>query len=192
MFQTPSRFIRQAISGTGSVQQPTPSPVISCEPTDGISAKVLEALKSLQDQLTELKKKQNEEVPVTAVKSTRTPKELLSAVHSTVKHLSERIENPVRWNTSVSFTDSTNKVVTQEIINACINEKVSVAVVQKAVHKYFLTLRRRSKIIDKGTMDIVKRKQRTLQRKHNVRCMTFCLYYMFSCIISLRRNHTIA
>ena len=132
--------------------------------------KILAALKSLQDQVAELKS--STATSSTAATVAVPPKEKIakelsvsslvvtcyilineplvpyqSAIHSTVKHLQDHIENAMEWNTSIrymhydhnwwtcittyiSFTDIANRSVTDTIVAACQSEKFPAAVVR--------------------------------------------------------------
>ncbi|KAL5469021.1 hypothetical protein EMCRGX_G030196 [Ephydatia muelleri] len=63
--------------------------------------------------------------------SKKAPKELLTSIHSVVRHLRERLDAPMQWDTSSGFSSPENMRVTSEITTACVNEKYPASVVQR-------------------------------------------------------------
>eukprot|EP00731_Ephydatia_muelleri_P026472 Em0018g572a len=130
----------------------------------------LEAIKSLQEQVADLQAKSTQPA-VSSIQQCavckKAPKELLTSIHSVVRHLRERLDAPMQWDTSSGFSSPENMRVTSEITTACVNEKYPAPVVQKATKKYFTTLKRRSRLQTNNKLPDERKKQRRLQRKHH-------------------------
>ncbi|KAL5505860.1 hypothetical protein EMCRGX_G007397 [Ephydatia muelleri] len=138
--------------------------------TGNVNVQILAAIKSLQEQVADLQAKSTQpaasSIEQCAV-SKKAPKELLTSIHSVVRHLRERLDAPMQWDTSSGFSSPENMRVTSEIVTACVNEKYPASVVQKATKKYFTTLKRRSRLQTNNKLPDARKKQRRLQRKHH-------------------------
>ncbi|KAL5509652.1 hypothetical protein EMCRGX_G005052 [Ephydatia muelleri] len=102
--------------------------------TGNVNVQILEAIKSLQEQVADLQAKSTQPA-VSSIQqcavSKKAPKELLTSIHSVVRHLRERLDAPMQWDTSSGFSSPENMRVTSEITTACVNEKYPASVVQK-------------------------------------------------------------
>eukprot|EP00731_Ephydatia_muelleri_P013799 Em0007g1109a len=134
--------------------------------TGNVNVQILEAIKSLQEQVADLQAKSTQPA-VSSIQhcavSKKAPKELLTSIHSVVRHLRERLDAPMQWDTSSGFSSPENMRVTSEITTACVNEKYPASVVQKATKKYFTSLKRRSRLQTNNKLPDARKKQRRLQ-----------------------------
>ena len=113
-FVTPSRVTPNRVNSSSFPHRPIVprsggSPASAGLQLDSTTCqdKILDSLKSLQDLIAELKSlTSSSSAAATAAelpKEKKIAKELSSAIHSTVKHLRDQIDNAMEWNTSLRY-----------------------------------------------------------------------------------------